>query len=148
MKTLHRDIVGGFIFSKDGKLLLGKNRNGGVYEGKFVVPGGGVNDNESKEKALHREMFEETGIDITNAIVTFINESSGESEKTMRDTNERVIVKMSFYDYRIDLKQNSNEVILMTEDDWIEPQWFTREELKDANLSDPTRNTLASAEII
>ena len=42
MRTIHRDIVGGFIFSKDGRLLLGKNCKGGVYEGSFVVPGGGV----------------------------------------------------------------------------------------------------------
>lgn len=44
MRTIHRDIVGGFIFSKDGKVLLGKNRTGGVYEGSYVVPGGGVDD--------------------------------------------------------------------------------------------------------
>ena len=27
MRTIHRDIVGGFIFSDDGKLLLGQNRS-------------------------------------------------------------------------------------------------------------------------
>ena len=72
MRTIHRDIVGGFIFSKDNKLLLGKNRKGGVYEGSFVVPGGGIEEGETKEIALQREMKEETGIDTNNASITQI----------------------------------------------------------------------------
>ena len=148
MRTIYRDIVGGFIFSKDGKFLLGKNRKGGVYEGSFVVPGGGVDEGETKEIALRREMLEETGIDINKADVTPLNISSGENEKTLRDTNERVFVKMDFYNYRIDLKQNANEVVLKTEDDWNEPRWFEMSELKDTNLSEPTRNTLIATGLI
>jgi 8-oxo-dGTP pyrophosphatase MutT (NUDIX family) len=134
MRTIHRDIVGGFIFSKDGKFLLGKNRKGGVYEGSFVVPGGGVDEGETKEIALHREMLEETGIDINKAAVKQLYQSSGEHEKTLRDTGERVFVKMDFYNYRIDLDQNADEVVLKTEDDWYQPRWFSIEELKDASL--------------
>jgi len=148
MRTIHRDIVGGFIFSKDGRLLLGKNRKGGVYEGSFVVPGGGVDKGEIKEIALHREMLEETGIDINKAKVSLIYTSSGESEKTLRDTKERVFVKMVFFNYRIDLNQNFDEVILKTEDDWCEPCWFKIDELKDINLGGPVRNTLIAIELI
>jgi 8-oxo-dGTP pyrophosphatase MutT (NUDIX family) len=148
MRTIHRDIVGGFIFSKDGKLLLGKNRKGGVYEGSFVVPGGGVDEGETKEMALQREMSEETGIDVSRATVKQLYQSTGEHEKTLRDTGERVFVKMDFYNYRIDLKQNADEVVLKTEDDWYEPRWFEISELADANLSEPTRNTLVAAGII
>ena len=57
MRTIYRDIVGGFIFSKDAKLLLGKNRKGGVYEGCYLVPGGGVEEGETNEAALEREMM-------------------------------------------------------------------------------------------
>ena len=148
MRTIHRDIVGGFIFSKDGKLLLGKNRKGGVYEGSFLPPGGGIDEGEAKEIALHREMPEETGINTNNATVTLLDQSSGEHEKTLRDTGERVFVKMDFYNYRIDLSQNADEVITKTEDDWYQPRWFLVEELKNANLSEPTRNTLIATGII
>ena len=148
MRTIHRDIVGGFIISKDGKLLLGKNRKGGVYEGSFVVPGGGVDDGETKKAALRREMLEEKGIDINNANIMPLYQSSGEHEKTLRDTGERVFVKMDFYNYRIDLSQKADEVITKTEDDWYKPRWFLVEELKNANLSEPTRNTLIATGII
>ena len=140
--------MGGFIFSKDGKLLLGKNRKGGVYEGSYVVPGGGVDDGETKEVALHREMMEETGIDIHQATITPFNQSSGEHEKTLRDTGERVFVKMNFYDYRIDINQDAADIQLSTEDDWHQPHWFSLDELKDANLSTATHNTLVMTHIL
>ena len=145
---MQRDIVSGFIFSKDGKLLLGKNRKGGVYEGSFVVPGGGVDEGETKELALHREILEETGIDISKATIKHLYQLSGEHEKTLRDTGERVFVKMEFYNYRIDLNQNAKEVVLKTEDDWYGPRWFEIDELSETNLSEPTRNTLIAAGII
>ena len=148
MRTIHRDIVGGFIFSKDGKFLLGKNRKGGVYEGSFVVPGGGVDEGETKETALYREMLEETGIDIDAGVVTELHQSSGEHQKTLRTTGERVLVKMDFYNYRIDLKLNADDVDVITEDDWYKPRWFDVSELNDTQLSEPTRNTLIATGVI
>lgn len=148
MRTIQRDIVGGFIFSADGKLLLGKNRKGGVYEGLFVVPGGGVDDGETKLQALRREMLEETGIDITAATVAPINESTGAHEKTLHETGERVYVEMKFYDYRIDLSQNATDVSLCTDDDWYMPQWFTVDELRAVETSKPVHDTLATIGVI
>lgn len=148
MRTIYRDIVGGFIFSKDGKILLGQNRKGGVYEGTYVVPGGGIEEGETEEIALRREMLEETGIDIATATIVKINQSSGEHEKTLRDTGERVFVKMVFLDYRIVLDQNADEIDVKAEDDWYMPRWFEIDELKDANLGAPTRNTLTVAGVI
>lgn len=142
MRTINRDIVGGFIFSLEGKVLLGKNRKGGVYEGSFVVPGGGVDDRETKEQALIREMLEETGINIANCEIDAINIATGEHEKTLIDTSELVLVKMKFYDYRIRLLQNANDVVVRAEDDWLSPRWFTADELGKEDVSIPTGRTL------
>lgn len=112
------------------------------------MPGGGVEDGETKEIALRREMLEETGIDINQATVNPIRESWGEHEKTLRDTGERVYVKMDFFNYRIDLNQNADDVILKAEDDWCEPRWFEIDELKDTNLSEPTLDALVFAGVV
>lgn len=144
MRTVFRDIVGGFIFSNDNKVLLGKNRQGGVYEGYYVVPGGGVDEGETKEEALIREMREETGIDIRDGRIEEINIAHGEHEKTLRETGERVLVRMTFYDYKITLPLNATEIIVTAEDDWNQPQWFSEAQLNEtfASIGFPTAQTL------
>lgn len=142
MRTIEREIVGGFIFSKDQKVLLGKNRKGGVYEGSYVVPGGGVEASETYEQALRREMLEETGIDVLTGMVSQINTATGEHEKTLHETGERVLVKMTFYDYRVQLSADAERIEVVAEDDWAEPRWFSAEELPSYDIGAPTRSTL------
>ena len=148
MRTIQRDIVGGFIFSKDGKLLLGYNRKGGVYEGQLVVPGGGVEDGETQIEALKREMFEETGLDVSKGSIKLIFQSNGTSEKVLRDTKERVIVEMTFYNYRIDMPNIASEMHVICEDDWAGPSWYGLGELADKDMSVPTRDTLLKTGLI
>ena len=57
MRTIKRDIAGAFIFSNDNHVLLGKNIKGGVYEDLWVVPGGGIDEGESKVEAARRELL-------------------------------------------------------------------------------------------
>jgi len=142
MRTIHRDIVGGYIISADGNVLLGKSRKGGVFNGVYIVPGGGIDQGETKEAALRREMLEETGINTDDATVSALRISSGESEKTLRDTDERVLVKMDFFDYIISLKQNAEDVVVVADDDWEEPRWFSPGELAGIKTSAPTRSGL------
>jgi len=142
MRTIRRDIVGGFILSEDSKVLLGQSIKGGVYEGSYSVPGGGIEDGETKEQALAREMLEETGIDITAGSTTELNSSTGAHEKTLRDTGERVFVEMTFYNYKIELPQKASEVIVKAEDDWIDPRWFSPAEIIQVNVAVPTLKKL------
>jgi 8-oxo-dGTP pyrophosphatase MutT (NUDIX family) len=142
MRTIKRDIVGGFFFSKDNRVLLGKNRKGGVYEGSYVVPGGGIEDEETHDQALRREMMEEAGLDISKGQIDQINIATGEHEKTLPGSGERVLVKMTFYDYRIVLPDNAEDIHVTAEDDWAEPRWFTAKELASQPVGDPTRRTL------
>jgi nucleoside triphosphatase len=89
MRTIQRQIVGGFITSNDGYILLGKSRPGGVYPDHFMVPGGGVDEGETMEAAVKREVLEEVGVDL-DALQATIQQAqdvqTGESEKVLRGT--------------------------------------------------------------
>lgn len=52
------DGVIGIIFNDKGQVLLQKRRDIPIWS----LPGGGINKNESPEKAVVREVYEETGI--------------------------------------------------------------------------------------
>ncbi len=144
MRTIERNIVGGFIFSKDGKLLLGKNRKGGVYQGAWLIPGGGVKNQETLLDALQREILEESAIDIRrDALVQPIDgATSGKSEKTLRHSGERVMVQMQFFNFKVQLHKNAKDIRVRTEDDFSDARWFNTDELPKLHLSVPTVTTL------
>jgi len=143
MRTVHRDIVGGFIFSNDGYILLGKTGRGGSYSGYYVVPGGGVDKHETKLEALKRELLEELGIDITEAKVELIKEiQTGQSEKTLVDTGERVLVDMDFCDFIINFAQPAAKIKVTPGDDLAEAEWIPLDKLSDISMTDPMKHTL------
>lgn len=140
MRTVHRDIVGAFVFSSDDKLLLGK---GGVYAGTWIIPGGGIEEGETQLEALARELMEETGVDIANATVEQITgELTGQSEKTLKETGEHVVVAMTFYNYSVKLAEKAETITITTEDDFVEPRWVSVSQLHTLPLSPPTTVTL------
>jgi 8-oxo-dGTP pyrophosphatase MutT (NUDIX family) len=136
MRTIKRDIVGAFIFSSDGKILLGK---GGVYNGHWLVPGGGVDIGETKLDALKREILEETGIDISTAKIEPLKDVlTGQSEKVLRGTTEKVKVGMKFYNFSVRLTQAAEDIILTAEDDFTDAAWFPVAELSKLDLAPPS----------
>lgn len=133
MREIERIIVSAIIFSKDGKLLMGRKdpSKGGVYPDCWHIPGGGVDTGETFEDALKREVLEETGIDSTPyKIIPVPFVGSGVSEKTLK-TGETVLCKMEFNRFEIHIDdQNSEEIELRPNDDLIEMRWFRKEELR------------------
>ena len=99
MRTINREVVAILVFSKDGKIFQGLRdpSHGGVWPDCWNIPGGGVDAGESKEEAIQRETLEETGIDISTYHLELVDEKgSGMTEKTLRDSGERVLVDMKF----------------------------------------------------
>lgn len=141
MKTIFREIVGAFIFSKDGKVLLGKNVVGSVYEGVWTIPGGGKEPGESVIDATIREILEEVGIDISSGKFKQLEQKQGESEKTIN--GERVLVKMTFEDYVVTLPRNANEITIIPGDDFAEARWFEIGALNDLQIAPQVKKTIA-----
>ncbi|HET7302528.1 MAG TPA: NUDIX hydrolase [Candidatus Saccharimonadales bacterium] len=141
MKTIQREIVSGLIFSKDGKLLMGMKdpKHGGVYPDCWHIPGGGVETDETKEQALQREILEETGIDISSAKVSLADDQgSGQTEKVLKETGERVLCTMRFNVYRIDLDTSAEETPLNPSDDLPTLEWALLAKLGDYTLTPPS----------
>ncbi|HYF05388.1 MAG TPA: NUDIX hydrolase [Patescibacteria group bacterium] len=132
MREIQRTIVVAFVFSKDGKLLMGKKdpSKGGVFPNTWHFPGGGINEDESFEQALAREVKEEAGLDIHGLrIVPIELKNYASSEKTLWSTQERVLCHMEFNYFEIFLEENADMIKLTPGDDLVELKWLTREEL-------------------
>ncbi len=52
------------IIEKDGKILIARRKRGDQMGGKWEFPGGTVEDNETPEPCLRRELKEELGVEI------------------------------------------------------------------------------------
>jgi len=143
MRVINRDIAGAFIFSSDGKVLLGKSTQGGAYEDLWVVPGGGIEPGESKLEALKREIKEELGLNLEDSqIEPITTQSQGQSEKDIKETGERALVKMTFWDFKVTLSQPADQVKFSLDDDLSEAKFFTMNELPKLKLGGGTSGSL------
>lgn len=143
MRTIQRKIVGAFIFSNDGYVVLGKSTKGGVYQGHLTPPGGGIDEGESLEDAVKREVLEEVSLDISNAHLELVNDTQeGESEKVLRDSGERVIVRMQFFDFKVTLPYPAEQISVRAQDDFDDARWIPINELPNLTLTEPTKDTL------
>lgn len=149
LRVVKREIVGGTLVSADGKILLGKNKPGGVFEGYVVMPAGGVDEGETQLEALHREILEEVGVDISGAKIEKANlVMHGTSEKTLRETGERVFAEMDFHNYTIFLDKNAAEVHVSANDDLEDATWYSKEELLDLTFSPTTARHLKHINVL
>ncbi len=141
MKEIERDIVAGVIVSSDNKILMGKGRDGSVYKDCWLIPGGGVDEGETKLQTLVREIKEEAGLDVSSYEAELVEDSAtGESEKTLQDTGERVMVRMNFFTYRIKIPQLAEDIIVQAGDDLVELAWVPLKKLSEYKISPPSEN--------
>jgi 8-oxo-dGTP pyrophosphatase MutT (NUDIX family) len=147
LREITREIVSGLIFSADGKLLMGHKdlSKGGVYtqteDGQPIwhIPGGGVDEGEDNISTLKREVEEETHINIEDSKIELIdNKGKGATQKTLKETGEKVWCNMNFNVYSVKLNQNASDVKLEPTDDLVELRWFDLSELKSIPITPPS----------
>lgn len=116
---------------------------GGVYSDSWHIPGGGIDDGESEEAALKRELIEEVGIDISNQKVQLLDRNGhGTSEKTL-STGETVLCEMSFHVYRVDLDTSAKKVRTKLNDDLVKIEWVSTGSLREYKLTPPSEKLFA-----
>ena len=141
MRKINRVVVSGIIVSKDNKILLGKGQPGSVYKDCWLIPGGGVDEGETKIQTLIREVKEEVNLDISNYHHELVEDNAtGESEKILKETGEHVLVHMQFFTYRIKVPKNANSIQIAAGDDLAELTWAPIDNMADYPLSPPSIN--------
>ncbi len=151
MRRIQRDIVAAILVSSDGKILLGKSapKAVGVYSGSWVIPGGGIDEGETREQAVIREVLEETHHDISGYELELVEDgATGESEKKLKETGEHVIVEMKFIDYMVNFDKTAIELGAKPSEELVASEWFSRDELNKADLSPPTAKLFKKLNLI
>ena len=102
------------VFEKNGKFLMVQQARPAEVRGKWTLPGGKVDEGESFEDAVHREVKEETGLEVVSIKKVGIIHSHPE------DTVKHI--------YRIDcaagdLKFDKSEI--------LDVRWFSVDEILD-----------------
>lgn len=112
------------IISKNGKLLLGK-RADSPYQGLWCAFGGRVENGETPEEALKRELLEELGIKIINP--AFI---------------EAVVDELNWELWFYKVEKWEGEAT--NREEHVEIKWFNADELTDLRIIDITRKVITS----
>jgi 8-oxo-dGTP pyrophosphatase MutT (NUDIX family) len=117
MERQHR-ISAGAIVIHEGKMLLVRyvNRSGKTF---LVGPGGGVNNEESTNRALIREVREETGLEVSPQKVLFVEDLLSKRHR---------IIKIWFLCFLIGGKLEKTRGAI--EEEIIEAGWYSRDQLK------------------
>lgn len=114
-------VVTGGILEKDGKFLL-VQENQTMCKGKWNVPAGGLDENESLIEGAKREIYEETGCEVEiTGILEIVNEIL-----------EGMNIVCFFFDTKIiseNIKADGEEISNV--------KWFTYEEI--INMQDQLR---------
>jgi 8-oxo-dGTP diphosphatase len=125
-------IVGvGAIITQEGKILLAK-RGSEPGRGKWSVPGGLVELGEKLEKAVVREVKEETNLDVE--VIRLIDAV----DNIVRDSNGKLQYHFAILDYLASLKGG----ILQPSSDVLDARWVRIEEAEDYDLANAFRDFL------
>jgi nucleoside triphosphatase len=139
LREIDRKIASAVIISEDGKILMGRKDpdKGGVFPDAWHIPGGGIEEGETVDQAVIREIAQEVvGLDLskfTLKLLPFVGR--GSSAKTL-PSGERVWVNMEFnrLEVRLDKPAQELEQELSPGDDLVKLQWFSRSDLENAEL--------------
>ena len=133
---MKKSVVTGILVRKDNRILLVKKPdNVGPYAGTYLTPGGGVNTGEAIDEAALRELYEETGVKVSNLKRIFFDDVVTENWK---GDEAHYIMLLYTADYLSgDLQPTEGD------DDNLEViKWFSEDELKEIKLSPPLKKFL------
>lgn len=129
----HRMCVVGIIRNAKKEILLCKAPVGmGVYPGQWAIPGGGIEESERMEAALHREMWEEVGLEITDIRPLFFQDDVRVKHYGDGSSEEVYMIYLLFECVAVTTSVRIN-------DEFEEYAWVKMTQLNEYDLNQPTR---------
>ncbi|MFL2660833.1 MAG: (deoxy)nucleoside triphosphate pyrophosphohydrolase [Alphaproteobacteria bacterium] len=120
-------IVVACVINKGNKILISSRPAGKDFYGFFEFPGGKVKSGEYLMEALHREIFEELGINLKLNKILFLNNYRVYQRKKMLSLN------FFFCDSWLGkIKNNENQLV----------EWVTLKELRSFKILSSNKNFL------
>jgi nucleoside triphosphatase len=130
-----RLIVVGVVQNEQGEVLICKMpQDRGVFPGQWGLPGGGIEDGETIEAALRRELGEEVGLSVKDIQPLFFTD--GLYTKTFPDGSQREIYMVFLL---FSCRAASGDVRL--NDEFEASAWVKPGAVKDFDLNIETRKT-------
>jgi len=127
-KKIMKKVAAGII-EKDGKILIAHRKTGKCVGQNWEFPGGKLEDGETPEECLKRELKEELDIDVE--ILSYFTTGIFYCGENLCHTDESKIELMAYK-----VKYLSGEVKLVDHDDY---KWVFPQELKDYIFTIPDR---------
>jgi len=126
MRQKRRIGVYGICHDASGRLLLARASEGSSRQGKWQVPGGGVDHGEDPLAALHREFYEETGLEVRPVRLLDVRFEL----VPMRDSNELVHHDRIVFEVAV----TGGELRPETEGSTDAVDWFAPDELPNVPM--------------
>lgn len=113
--------VSAIIVNKNKVLLIHRKKEGREY---WVFPGGGVEENETTEQAIKREVLEETSLKVTNCAYSFdyLDESKVAHPVFVCEVENG------------EPKLGGPEAEKHSKEDWYHPEWIKLKDAIDLNV--------------
>lgn len=134
-------VTGVLVFKGSHLLLVKKPPNVGPYPGQYLTPGGGVHIGEPIDDAVKRELYEETGVKVTNLQRIVFDDVVTDNWKGVK-THFIMLLYTGEY-ISGELKPTAGD-----DDNLTEIEWFSPDHIDQMSLSPPLRKLLKHLAII
>ncbi len=120
----------GGILIQDGKILLGKRKKDRLYPDIWDIFGGHMEENETKEETLRRELQEELGIEARK--LEFLESYQDKDPTFGMDYVHHIFTVHSWEGTPVNRNENEHERI----------GWFSKSELKNLKMHDEVKRII------
>jgi 8-oxo-dGTP diphosphatase len=135
MEKVQKIVVGSVIENNGRFLVLKRSSKEQIFPNKWELPSGKVEFEEDPNKALIREVFEETGLQTNKCVPFKCTHYVIETQEKKRHTIQIIYLATVVNNFSIQLSEEHDEY-----------KWISPEEIKQMNTFDDMHSILQEAE--